>query len=131
MEKLKLGLDIHGVIDAEPEFFSALAYDYIAQGHEVHIITGITESDEVINELKSYGMQWTHFHSVSDHLQKSGIELLPHSTERHPFYPNNCWDPAKGIYCAVNNITVHYDDTPRYGEFFKTPFLLWNRKHKD
>lgn len=38
---LKVGLDIHGVIDAFPPRFKQLAYALIKDGAEVHIITGI------------------------------------------------------------------------------------------
>ena len=36
----KLGLDIHGVVDSMPEFFSFLTDSFIKNGGEVHLITG-------------------------------------------------------------------------------------------
>jgi hypothetical protein len=36
---LKIGLDIHGVIDTFPEKFKQLAYALVKDGAEVHIIT--------------------------------------------------------------------------------------------
>mgnify|MGYP000751541977 CR=1 FL=1 len=38
--KFKLGLDIHGVVDAMPEFFSFLTDSFVKNGGEVHLITG-------------------------------------------------------------------------------------------
>lgn len=37
---MKIGLDFHGVIDADPEFFAVETELLIKAGHEVHIITG-------------------------------------------------------------------------------------------
>jgi len=37
---MKVGLDIHGVVDVRPEFFSELSKLLVSNGHEVHIITG-------------------------------------------------------------------------------------------
>jgi len=126
---MKLGLDIHGVISQEPEFFAKLAKDWIASGHEVHIITGITESKEVVDQLRDeYGMVWTHFYSIVDTLLAKGIEQLEHSTSSRPYFPDEHWNPAKGIYCAENNITMHYDDTLHYADHFTTDFIYHARK---
>ncbi len=45
--KFKLGLDIHGVVDAMPDFFSFLTDSFIKNGGEVHIITGGRWDSEV------------------------------------------------------------------------------------
>jgi hypothetical protein len=37
---MKIGLDIHGVIDLYPEYLSHLATVWISKGYEVHIVTG-------------------------------------------------------------------------------------------
>ena len=37
---MKLGLDIHGVIDSNPESFAFMSQSVIANNGEVHIITG-------------------------------------------------------------------------------------------
>jgi hypothetical protein len=48
MKKLKIGLDIHGICDANPEFFSELSRLFVNAEHEVHIITGRRVSDGAI-----------------------------------------------------------------------------------
>ena len=42
---LKIGLDIHGVIDSFPEKFKQLSYALAKDGAEVHIITGKTRDN--------------------------------------------------------------------------------------
>jgi hypothetical protein len=126
---LKLGLDIHGVISQDPHIFSEMAREWIAAGNEVHIITGITQSDEVVKQLREeYGMVWTHFYSIVDTLLEQGVEPLPHSTHNRPYFPDEHWDPAKAEYCAENGITVHYDDTEHYGDYFSTKFVYYPRR---
>ena len=49
---MKIGLDIHGVCDANPEFFAELTNLFIEAGHEIHILTGRRVSDGALKEIK-------------------------------------------------------------------------------
>jgi hypothetical protein len=127
----KIGLDIHGVIDAMPEFFSFLSESFIKNNGEVHIITGGSWTEELENQLKEYGIKWTHKFSVYDHLLESGVEIsgqiqFPDGTIQSKFEDGH-WDNVKSKYCLDNNINLHIDDTLIYNDFFKTPFArLWS-----
>ena len=57
--KFKLGLDIHGVVDAMPDFFSFLTDSFIKNGGEVHIITGGRWDVEFEKQLNDFGIKWT------------------------------------------------------------------------
>ena len=37
-DKMKIGLDVHGVLDEEPEFFALMGKYFVENGHEVHEI---------------------------------------------------------------------------------------------
>ena len=132
--KFKLGLDIHGVVDAMPEFFSFLTDSFIKNGGEVHIITGGKWDKEFENLLNSYGVKWTHKFSIYDYLvennyEKTGEVQFPDGTIQSKF-KNEDWDSVKGVYCADNNITLHIDDTMIYNDYFKTPFArLWTHNN--
>ena len=39
-EVFKLGLDLHGVSDTAVDFFSLITKLLVANGHEVHLLTG-------------------------------------------------------------------------------------------
>lgn len=126
----KIGLDFHGVIDTID--LSFLSESIIKNEGEVHIITGGSWTEELENQIKEYGVKWTHFFSVYDYLMKSNIETIgefsfPDGTIQERF-PSNIWDKVKGDYCYKNNISIHIDDTKPYGDFFKTPFCLFNNK---
>ena len=133
--KFKIGLDLHGVIDALPEFFAFLTDSVIKNGGEVHIITGGSWSKELENQINSYGVKWTHKFSVYDHLIEidtptTGEIKFPDGTIQKKFV-GDAWDRAKGDYCREQGITFHIDDTLIYNDFFTTPFCrLWTHNNK-
>ena len=140
--KMKLGLDIHGVVDAMPEFFSFLTDSFIKNGGEVHIITGGRWDIEFEKQLNNFGIKWTHKFSVYDHLKEIDSEQLgkiqfPDGTRQRKFKDEE-WDSVKSDYCRENEITLHIDDTLAYNQYFTTPVArLWSHtgqkksSHKD
>lgn len=52
---MRIGLDIHGVIDTFPDYFRELSYQAVTGGHEVHIITG-QEWEKAYETVKEYGI---------------------------------------------------------------------------
>jgi hypothetical protein len=138
----KLGLDIHGVVDSMPEFFSFLTDSFIKNGGEVHIITGGRWDVEFEQMLNQFNIKWTHKFSVYDYLKESDCEVIgmvqfPDGTFQKKF-KNEDWDKVKGQYCKEMGIDLHIDDTLIYNNFFSTPFArLWTHSgqpkssHKD
>jgi len=138
----KLGLDLHGVIDAMQPEFAFLTNAIVSAGGEVHILTGGSWTEELEEQVKSYGVRWTHKFSVYDHLIEIGSKTtgeiqFPDGTIQKKF-EDGVWDHVKAEYCAEHNISLHIDDTLIYNEFFKTPFArLWSHNsrpkasHKD
>lgn len=130
--QFSLGIDIHGVIDALPEFFSFLTDSIIKNGGSVHIITGGEWSEKLEQQLS--GIKYTHKFSVYDHLLKTAETLgeiqFPDGTIQKKF-DDKLWDSTKAQYCKDNNISLHIDDTLVYNEYFSTPFSrLWSHNGK-
>ena len=126
---MKLGLDIHGVIDSNPKSFAFMSQSVIYNNGEVHIITGGSWTTELENQLKDYGIQWTSHFSVYDYLVDSGIDSIgtiqfPDGTIQEKF-DYDLWDTIKAGYCKSNEIDLHIDDTEVYSKYFTTPFLLY------
>lgn len=126
---MKLGLDIHGVIDSNPESFAFMSQSVIAGGGEVHIITGGSWTTDLENQIKEYGIKWTSHFSVYDYLLDSGIDSIgtiqfPDGTIQKKF-DYHLWDTIKAGYCRSNQIDLHIDDTEVYSKYFTTPFLLY------
>ena len=121
---IKIGLDIHGVINENPEFFVSFANLIRNNGGEIHIITGNPHS-EAVSELLSYNngdKWWDHFFSIDDYLLGKNI---PYTIDKRGgrIYDDLEWNRAKGIYCAENKIDIHIDDSERYKDYFSTPYL--------
>jgi len=122
---MKLGLDIHGVINVNTRFFSLLANQALARGHEVHIITGSMLNSAKVEELRSFGMEWSHLFSIADYHRHLGTSMT-FTDPNNPWIEETLWDKTKAKYCEEENIDFHIDDTLRYGEYFKTPFALYD-----
>lgn len=128
--QLKIGLDIHGCIDYDPEFFSELSRTLIALGHEVHITTGSFITDKIKEELRGYGMEWTHLWSISDYYKnKPGIELWLDEKGR-PWVDDELWNMAKGDYAKSQNLDLCIDDTEVYKKYFSTSIAICNITNK-
>jgi len=122
---MKLGLDIHGVITANPAFFAKFSNLAVEKNYDVHIITGAMLTDKKIAELKRCGIVWTHLFSIADYHKKLGTPMT-FSDPDNPWIEHNLWNKAKAKYCEDQNISFHIDDTLSYGEHFKTPFALYD-----
>ncbi len=122
---MKIGLDLHNVIDANPEFFKKLSHDLISCGWEVHIITG-KRFKLVEQELKSFGIEYTHFYSITEEEEKNG-SVVTEDEKGDPWMDKDVWNTSKARYCKEKGIDLHIDDSATYGEFFKTPFAKYKK----
>jgi hypothetical protein len=125
---MKIGLDIHGVITKHPKFFSELTKLFKEAGHEVHILTGSSLNPDTkygriaLDELKKYGIHYTHLYSIIDHQEKIGTEIV-YEDDENPWIDDDLWNCAKGDYCKEHNIDIMFDDTRAYADYFDTPFV--------
>ena len=92
----------------------------VKEGHEVHIITGGTW-DDVIEFLRLYDFQYTHFFSIVDAHIEHGSDITQNENGNWKM-DDELWDKTKGDYCRIHNIDFMIDDTPRYANHFTTPF---------
>jgi hypothetical protein len=116
---IKIGLDIHGVIDENPRFFSELTKSLIKSGHEVHIITGPSISIGIEEDLKKMDISYTNLFSIIDYHKAKGTPMSKDSMGRI-FMDDYLWDRTKGDYCKKHEIDFHFDDSDAYLYFFKT-----------
>jgi len=124
--KIKVGLDLHGVIDTYPELFSQISKSLVKAGHEVHVITGSMWREKIERQLKEFDIEYTHHFSISDYLIESG-EPVKFTSPDNPWFDGLKWDEAKGKYCKRENIILHIDDSRVYGKYFETPYLQIKR----
>ena len=119
----KVGIDIHGVIDTYPEKFKQLSSALIKSGAEVHIITGSKGSCDIKALLSKAGIEFTHYFSIVEHLEKTNdIEWK----NNKPYAPDDKWNVAKRDYCKAQAIDLMIDDSVVYRDSFNeigTTFL--------
>ena len=113
---IKIGLDLHGVVDTFPEKFAELAVSIVESGGEVHIITGLIRDEKIENQLTEWGVPFTHYFSIVDELIYQGEHI--DWVDDLPYADKEKWDAAKSIYCKEKGIDFMIDDSPRYAESF-------------
>lgn len=131
---MKIGLDIHGVIDKHP-FLRDLAMLLVGNGHEVHVITGAPLNavsdgyfthDGIQLYLESFGYvcgkHYTHFYSIVDHHRSIGTNV--YCDANGCWLDNDTWMEAKAMYCRENSIDLHIDDSESYAKLFTTPVAV-------
>ena len=127
---MKIGLDIHGVINKYPKFFSELSKLFVENGNQIHIITGSTVKENSIygkknlEYLKENRIFYTHIFSIVDYHEEQGAEIVYQDAE-NPWIDSQLWNKTKAEYCKKHNIDIMFDDSTVYGKFFETPFALF------
>jgi len=120
---MKLGLDFHGVIDAEPKLFSVMTQKLMKMGHEVHIITGMELTDRFYAKLKAFHISYTTVFSISSYHKGIGTKVW-YDEKDTPWLDQETWVVSKAWYCKKNKIDLHLDDSEAYLQHFLTPSLL-------
>jgi hypothetical protein len=116
---MKIGIDIHGVGDATPEFFALLSNMITnASEDEIHIITGGMLTKEYTTYIDNLNIDFNKIFSVSEYLIANGTAVR-WSDKNNPWFDAELWDRAKADYCKDNNIDIMFDDTLRYAKYFK------------
>lgn len=124
---LKMGFDIHGVLDTNCDFFSQLTTTLVEAGHEVHILTGPKITQKITDQLKEMGIRYTHIFSITDYQEAQGVDIT-WDEHGNPHLEPYLWDKTKAEYCTKHGIQLHIDDSDSYGYFFKTPYARFYSK---
>jgi len=126
---IKIGIDIHGVSDTNQKFFSELTKLLVANGHEVHILTGSEHTPEFEQHLKNkLKLCWTHLFSISSYHLKSGTDVS--YINGSPYMDEDVWNRTKAEYCKKHCIQLHLDDSGIYGKYFETPYGKYSSNKK-
>ena len=124
---MKIGLDIHGVIDSDPAFFSEFTKSMRYIGNEIHILTGQEDSHKLRAQLKNWKIKYDHLFSISSSLIEYGY-IVKRDKNGNPWFDDELWNSAKGHYCEIMKIDLHFDDSPEYFEYFETPYVFYTQK---
>ena len=119
MRKLKIGLDIHGVIDRYPLHFKWLSGQWKKNGHEVHIVTG-QEWENCKEDCKNIKYV-DHFSIVDYHLENVETEMWRERGKNGVegwWMDREVWLKSKGEYARNVGLDIHFDDSFEYFEWF-------------
>jgi len=125
---MKIGIDIHGVVNKHQKFFSEMTKLFIDAGHEIHVLTGASINPatkygrKTIKEIEDLNIKYTHIFSIIDYHAKIGTEIV-YADSENPWIDGELWNRSKGDYCREHKIDIMFDDTKGYAEFFTTPFV--------
>jgi hypothetical protein len=116
----KIGFDIHGVIDKNPELFSKVIRAFRELNYEIHILTGSLVTKKLTDEIKGYGIEYDYIFSILGYNRSIGTQMW--ENEKGWWIDDDVWDKTKANYCKINDINFHIDDTRKYGKYFNTPY---------
>lgn len=128
LQRIKIGLDFHGVITDNPEFFSAFTAESLRRGYEIHIITG-GPAEVVRNLLDDLQISYTTIFAILDFYEHLGkVKYFANGEFK---VEEALWNSAKAKYCEENGIDFHIDDSETYVQWFSTPYCCYNKQGKE
>ena len=126
---MKLGFDIHGVIDIF-EIFPQLINQLIDDPDiEIHIITGLAraEADAAIGDL--IDLSRVKYFSIADYLMDRPDVDVTWDENGLPWADETAWNNAKADYCQAQDVDILFDDSPTYVKSFNNISTLYCQVH--
>ncbi len=124
-QKLKIGLDYHGVVDQHLQYFAQFCQIAKLREHQIHIITGGPKAD-VEEYLRNNQIPYDSVFAILDYYQ--GLGKTEQGSDGKLTVPDHLWNIAKAKYCRHNHIDFHIDDSIKYLHWFTTPFCLYSKQ---
>jgi hypothetical protein len=125
---MNISIDIHGVIDRDPDTFRAIAHRVRKEGGEVTIISG-SLPDTLLLHLVEHNIPHDRWVSVTQFLLNRG-HPWEYDEHHRPSFNIDTWNQGKGTVVRELNklggaIDIHIDDTAIYGETFPSETLFY------
>lgn len=125
--QVKIGVDYHGVITANPDFFKVFNQKALDKGCKIYILSGGAGQD-IKEYLHLHGIVYSVVWSMLDYFERKNMVL--HLSDGSFQVKDSLWNEAKAKYCRENGIDFHIDDSALYGENFETPFCLYDARQE-
>lgn len=126
-EYSSIALDIHGVIDQDPEFFSFLTKRLHSKNWKIHIVTGgrLKHNEQ---KLSNWGIYYDHFFSITDYHEWKGTPIIPGVCDGEICIEDKLWNSTKGQYCRAHAVDIIVDDSYIYKKYMpnETEFVWWS-----
>lgn len=132
---MKIGFDLHGVLNTKPKKFQKLLKELIQDHHKVVVVSGPPVAEIIHKVLKlkySPGMHYTGVISVVDYLRFRGVKMWQDAKGMWWASEEDWWS-SKAKICEEYNVDVLIDDHHEYGSYFsslsiaqRTRFFLYS-----
>jgi len=133
--KIKLGLDVHGVIDEDPVFFSELSQVVHESGGSIIIVTGREKDKELVEQIQHHKIVYTDILSITSYQKMMGTPVsYLDGRKSQPVMDPEIWNPTKAALCASAGVHIMVDDSQIYGKYFldvKTQYILYTPEVKE
>ena len=110
---MKIGFDIHGVIDTHPDKYRELINHLIEEEVEIHILTGLRR-DKAEKILEEHKIIYDNLMCITDYHNECVIHW---DDNGNPHMEEESWNKTKGRYCGNNNIDIMIDNSKKYGDY--------------
>ena len=135
---IRLGLDVHGVITDDPDFFSNLALLMLEKGHEVYIVTGQENNELLQDTLRGCNIVkqlYKEILSITTYQKALGTPIsYLDGRKSQPIMDPEIWNPTKAALCASAGIHIMVDDSEIYGKYFldvKTQYIRYSPETRE
>lgn len=113
---MRIGLDLHGVIDRFPEEFALLTRRWVrVYGHEVHVVTGSPWA-VAQSQVDRCSICYTHRFSIVDYHRTIGTPMA--EKENGWWMEQDVWNRTKGDYAERVGLGIHFEDSLEYAAWF-------------
>lgn len=127
---LKIGVDLHGVIDANPELFKLISSSFLKMGHQIFIVSGPPIA-HVEYELYKLGIKedihYSDLYTIVDFLRSIGTKMWQDTITWQWWASDEDWWGAKSKIAKELKLDIMVDNTEKYGSYFDdidTKFIL-------
>ena len=93
------------------------------EGFEIYIISG-GHAQDIQTYLNEFSIPYSSIWSIVDFYDHQG--KVTYFSDGSFHIETNLWNKAKADFCLKNKISMHIDDSSLYGQYFTTPFCLYN-----
>ncbi|KKL27018.1 hypothetical protein LCGC14_2389350 [marine sediment metagenome] len=114
---MKVGFDIHGVIDTFGIFQDMMNKMIEDDDVEVHVISGLARAEAERRIGHIVDLSKVKYFSITDYLE-SRLDIEVKWIDGLPWSDETAWNNAKANYCQDEGIDVLFDDSPVYGKTF-------------
>lgn len=114
---MKIGIDLHGVLDRDPEHLKEVLVKARREGSEIYVISG-PPLYEIVEELFNLGFSNSHYDhiiSVVDWLSLNGYADYMYTDDNGQWHTEDeYWWSSKGKICKQYDICALFDDSLKY-----------------